>query len=109
MHLGRREGERAALLPARTQGAHRTRPAGGRREADDHRGMLTPIRRVGPAHTLLPLRAGRHLRLPIERKVVDRIAGLLAPLPTRVLAHRADYLGAPACLARQFRPTAVGL
>src|SRR5260370_4201164 len=98
MHLGRREGERAALLPARTLSTDRTAAAGGLCKADDHRGMLTPIRRARPAHTLLPLRTGRHLRLPIESKVVDRIAGLLARLPTRVLAHPSQYLGAQAGL-----------
>src|SRR2546421_10711433 len=109
MHLGRREREGATSLPARALGAHRTTAAGGRRKADDHRLLLTPILRLGPAHTLLPLRTGRHLRLPIEGKVGDRIAAVLALLPTGLLAHRSDDLRAQARLAHQLGPTGVAL
>src|SRR5258708_729684 len=98
MHLERHEGECAALVPARTLGAYRTDAAGGLRKADDHRGMLTPIRGVRPAHTLVPLRTGRHLRVPIDCKVAAPTPLLLAPFPTRVLAAPPNNISAPAGL-----------
>src|SRR5450759_1454372 len=80
MHLGGREGERACAspLPMGTLGAGRTAAAGGRRKADDHRGLLASIRWLCPADTLLPLWTGRHLPWPIEAEVLGRIAALLA-------------------------------
>src|SRR5258706_16271581 len=81
MHLWGREGERAAPLPAGTLRARWTGAAGGRRKADDYRGLLASILRLGPAHTVLTLRTGRDLPVPIEGKVGDPIAALLALLP----------------------------
>src|SRR2546425_3947569 len=92
MHLWGREGERAALLPAGTLLTHRTAEAGGRRKADDHRGVPASILRRRPAHTLVPLRTGRDLCVPIEGKVADRIARLLALLPTGILSDRSNDL-----------------
>src|SRR5215472_8076709 len=60
-----REGERAAPLSVGTAGTDRTAATGGRRKADDHRLLLAPILRSGPAHTLLPLRTGGDLGVPI--------------------------------------------
>jgi hypothetical protein len=71
--------------------------------------MLVPILRLGPAHALVPLRTGRHLRLPIEGKVADRIAAVLALLPTRLLAHRSDDLRAQFGLAHQLGTAGIAL
>src|SRR5450759_2814122 len=105
----RRQREAASLLVVGAERLHRT-PLTVPRVKLDHQDLLVPsVLGRFTAHGVLPLRTGRHLGLPVQLKVLWRIARLRAPLPTGRLGYRSDDLGPVFPLGRERLAAGVAL